>query len=311
MNELESSPTEADEPATEKKGFWTIDRIVIYSVLSVAVVVALNDYRVRSRWESDFTELQAAVTVANTPAVMDAANADATLVKTIRNGGGVSGWIADRGYAVDVSRSSEFEQVYSASSGVRTFFVNVDIRRSGVDGEREEIILVSRKDQYAWNVEGDEKENIVSQEPEGEASQGEQATNSGGGQREGAQRGGGEGGGEGGGGGRFDPEQIFAERDKDMDGLLSGDEISERMRPRVAAMDEDEDGAISKDEFLKAIAAIAAARRQSSGGGGGGGEDAIMQLPDDPYEQGELGFPDANALPADVEKLKKKLEAGQ
>jgi hypothetical protein len=72
-------------------------------------------------------------------------------------------------------------------------------------------------------------------------------------------------------------------------------------------MDEDEDGAISKDEFLKAIAAIAAARRQSSGGG----EDAIMQLPDDPYEQGELGFPDNNALPADVEKLKKKLEAGQ
>ena len=306
MNELESSPTEADEPATEKKGFWTIDRIVIYSVLAVAVVVALNDYRVRSRWESDFSELQAAVTVANTPAVMDAANADATLVKTIRNGGGVSGWIADRGYAVDVSRSSEFEQVYSTSSGVRTFFVNVDIRRSGVDGEREEVILVSRKDQYAWNVEGDEKENIVSQQPEGEASQVEQATNSGGGQREGAQRGG-----EGVGGGRFDPEQIFAERDKDMDGLLAGDELSERMRPRVAAMDEDEDGAISKDEFLKAIAAIAAARRQSSGGGGGGGEDAIMQLPDDPYEQGELGFPDNNALPADVEKLKKKLEAGQ
>ena len=57
MNELESSPTVADEPATEKKGFWTIDRIVIYSVLAVAVVVALNDYRVRSRWESDFSEL--------------------------------------------------------------------------------------------------------------------------------------------------------------------------------------------------------------------------------------------------------------
>lgn len=302
MNERESSPTVADDPATEKKRFWTLDRIVIYAVLAVAVVVALNDYRVRSRWESDFSELQAAVTVANTPAVMAADNADATLVKTIRNGGGVSGWIADRGYAVDVSRSSEFEQVYSTSSGVRTFFVNVDIRRSGVDGEREEIILVNRKDQYAWNVGYDEKENVVSQRLAGEASQGEQANNSGGGQREGAQRGGGV---------RFDPEQIFAERDKDMDGLLSGDEISERMRPRVAAMDDDEDDAISKDEFLKAIAAMEAARRQSSGGGGAGGENAIMELPDDPYEQGELGFPDANALPADVERLKKKSEAGQ
>ena len=301
MNERESSPTEMDEPATEKKGFWTIDRIVMYSVLAVAVVVALNDYRVRSRWESDFSELQAAVTVANAPAVMAAGNADATLVKTIRNGGGVSGWISDRGYAVDVSRSSEFEQVYSTSSGVRTFFVNVDIRRSGVDGEREEIILVNRKDQYAWNVGDDEKENVVSQTLAGEGSQGEQPTNSGNGQREAAQRGG---------GARFDPEQIFAERDKDRDGLLSGAEISERMRPRLAAMDDDEDGAISKDEFLKAIAAVAAARRQS-GGGGAGGEDAIMQLPDDPYEQGKLGFPDANTLPADVEKLKKKLEARQ
>ena len=308
MNELESSPTVVDETATEKKGFWTIDRIVIYTVLAIAVVVALNDYRVRSRWESDFTELQAAVTVANTPGIMDASKADPTLVETIRNGGGVSGWIADRGYVVDDVRSSEFEQVFSTSSGIRTFFFNVDIRRSGEEGEWENVILVRRNDLYAWIDDTDvENEIIVNEVPEGEGSQGEQqAANSGGGQQEGAQRGGG--------GGRFDPEQIFAERDKDMDGLLSGDEISERMRPRVAAMDEDEDGAISKDEFVKAIAAMLASRQQSSGGGGGGGgggEAEIMQLPDDPFEQGELGFPDANALPADVEKLKKKLEAGQ
>ena len=308
MNELESSPTVVDETATEKKGFWTIDRIVIYTVLAIAVVVALNDYRVRSRWESDFTELQAAVTVANTPGIMDASKADPTLVETIRNGGGVSGWIAGRGYVVDDVRSSEFEQVFSTSSGIRTFFFNVDIRRSGEEGEWENVILVRRNDLYAWIDDTDvENEIIVNEVPEGEGSQGEQqAANSGGGQQEGAQRGGG--------GGRFDPEQIFAERDKDMDGLLSGDEISERMRPRVAAMDEDEDGAISKDEFVKAIAAMLASRQQSSGGGGGGGgggEAEIMQLPDDPFEQGELGFPDANALPADVEKLKKKLEAGQ
>ena len=36
-----------------------------------------------------------------------------------------------------------------------------------------------------------------------------------------------------------------------------------------------------------------------------------MSLPDDPYDQGELGFPDANALPEDIEKLKKELDAGQ
>ena len=55
------------------------------------------------------------------------------------------------------------------------------------------------------------------------------------------------------GGQSFDPEQIFDDRDEDMDGLLSGDEISERMQSRVAEIDEDNDGAISKAEFLAAI----------------------------------------------------------
>ncbi len=71
----------------------------------------------------------------------------------------------------------------------------------------------------------------------------------------------------------FDPAQIFADRDEDMDGLLSGSEISERMQSRVAEMDEDKDGAISKDEFIKAMTAMMAARRQSGGGGQRGGGD--------------------------------------
>ena len=71
----------------------------------------------------------------------------------------------------------------------------------------------------------------------------------------------------------FDPAQIFADRDEDMDGLLSGSEISERMQSRVAEMDEDKDGAISKDEFVKAMTAMMAARRQSGGGGQRGGGD--------------------------------------
>jgi hypothetical protein len=306
MDEQETSPIEADSVVAEKKGFWTIDRIITYSVLSIAVIVALNDYRVRNKWESDFEELFDAVTVVNTPGIMDADNADAALVQTIRSGTGVSGWMADRGYAVDDSQSSEFELVFSTSSGIRTFFVNVDIRRSGKEGQRrEEIILVSRDDFYAWNARpGNEKETMVSENAGGAGSGGEQQT---------ANMGGGEG--QRGGGGRsFDPEQIFADRDKDKDGLLSGDEISERMQPRIEEIDEDQDGAISKDEFLKAIAAVMASRQQRGGGsgvGGGGGEAEMMSLPDDPYEQGELGFPDANALPEDIEKLKKELDAGQ
>ena len=72
-------------------------------------------------------------------------------------------------------------------------------------------------------------------------------------------------GGEDAGGRNFDPESIFAERDKDKDGFLSGDEISERMRTRVAAIDEDKDGAISKEEFLAAMQRY----RPSRPGGGG------------------------------------------
>ena len=305
MNEQDTNPIEADTTATEKKGFWTLDRIITYSVLAIAVAVVLNDYRVRSIWESDFAELLAAVTVANTPGVMDAGDADSTLVSKIRSGTGVSGWMADRGYAIDDSRSTEFELVFSTSSGVRTFFVNVDVRRSGREGERrEETILVSRDDFYAWNARPViEKESSASEETDGEGSRGEQQT---------ANMGGGDGQRGGGGGGRsFDPEQIFADRDKDMDGLLSGDEISERMQSGLERTDENKDGAISKDEFLKAIAAMMASRQQRGGGGGGGEEAGMMSLPDDPYEQGELGFPDANALPEDIEKLKKELDAGQ
>ncbi|MBT5885808.1 MAG: hypothetical protein HOH50_16445 [Planctomycetaceae bacterium] len=67
-------------------------------------------------------------------------------------------------------------------------------------------------------------------------------------------------------GGGFDPEKIFADQDKNMDGLLSGDEISERMRSRVAAMDEDEDGAISKEEFLAAMQRFRSSRRERGEG---------------------------------------------
>jgi Ca2+-binding EF-hand superfamily protein len=50
-----------------------------------------------------------------------------------------------------------------------------------------------------------------------------------------------------------------------MDGLLSGDEISERMQSRVEQMDENEDGAICKEEFLAAMQRFRASRQ---GGGG-------------------------------------------
>ena len=75
---------------------------------------------------------------------------------------------------------------------------------------------------------------------------------------------GGPGGGRGGAG--FDPAAMFATRDQDGDGKLTGDEISDRMREGLAETDTDGDKAISKAEFLASVA-----KRRAAGGGGGGG----------------------------------------
>jgi len=95
----------------------------------------------------------------------------------------------------------------------------------------------------------------------------------------GADSGEGDNGGQGSGRGSFDPEEMFDERDENMDGLLSGEEISERMQSRLASMDEDEDGAISKKEFLAAMQ-----RFRSSRGERGAG--------DAPRGEGEAGRPE-------------------
>jgi EF hand len=68
----------------------------------------------------------------------------------------------------------------------------------------------------------------------------------------------------GGPGGSFDPEQMFADRDKDGNGKLEGDEISERMKRGLEQIDTDKDGAVSKEEFMKRM-------EQRAGGGAGGG----------------------------------------
>lgn len=78
-------------------------------------------------------------------------------------------------------------------------------------------------------------------------------------------------GGPGGGRGGFDPEAMFARNDKDGDGKLTGDEISERMRPNLAEIDTDKDDAVSKEEFMANMAKMRARFGGGPGGGPGGG----------------------------------------
>jgi len=62
---------------------------------------------------------------------------------------------------------------------------------------------------------------------------------------------------------QFDPAAFFERMDVNSDGKLSGDEIPERMRERVPAMDTDGDGSVSLAEFQ-------AAPRPAGGTGGAG-----------------------------------------
>ena len=52
------------------------------------------------------------------------------------------------------------------------------------------------------------------------------------------------------GSGGMNPDAIFQQRDEDGNGKLEGGEISERMQARKEELDKDQDGAISKEEFL-------------------------------------------------------------
>ena len=79
------------------------------------------------------------------------------------------------------------------------------------------------------------------------------------------------GGGPGGGGpgGGFDPAAIFDRRDENKDDKLTGEELSGRLQDRVAQLDTDSDGEISREEFMEGMQNAFAGGGQGRGGEGG------------------------------------------
>ena len=93
------------------------------------------------------------------------------------------------------------------------------------------------------------------------------------------------GGGPGGGGGGFDPAAIFARRDENQDGKLTGEELSGRIADRVEQLDTDKNGEVSREEFDAGMQDIFAGGGGGPGGrgpGGGGGRGDRPERPQRP-----------------------------
>ena len=133
----------------------------------------------------------------------------------------------------------------------------------------------------------------------------------GGGPGGGGPGGGGPGGGGPGGGGGFDPAAIFDRRDENKDDKLTGEELSGRLQDRVAQLDTDGDGEITREEFMEGMQNAFA-----GGGQGGRGEGGRVrpEIEDDKAEDDKAGDDKAgdekpaDEKPADEKPADEKVE---
>ncbi len=73
--------------------------------------------------------------------------------------------------------------------------------------------------------------------------------------------------------------RIFDDRDANKDGKLSGDEIPEQMAGRLAQIDSDKDGTVSRKELETSMSRLRGQGRPGGDGGRGRGDDAGGQRP--------------------------------
>lgn len=76
--------------------------------------------------------------------------------------------------------------------------------------------------------------------------------------------------------------RMFETQDANKDGKLTADEIPERMRERIAQIDEDGDGAISRSEMQKSMARMGGAGGKGADRPGQGGKDGSGVRPKRP-----------------------------
>ncbi|MBA63971.1 MAG: hypothetical protein CMJ76_16575 [Planctomycetaceae bacterium] len=302
----------ADEPLADgnKPSSHVTQRVIVYGILLVFVVIALNDYRLRTAWESDYQILSDSLIHSKG---LPQETSSAELVELMQDRKGVDLWLEERGYQLAEDRSSHKLRVYVKSSGFRQFWLVVDYHVS-LDTQEQPVLTTinfTPESYYFWHVQ--EKSPTQSKTADRIPSDaiGESGTTT---MQDGAPMGGtpmggtpGMSGGRPGQGARgnggqrrnINPEERFAELDENEDDILTDPEFTNRLRDNLERFDDDGDGQVTKKEFLDTMTALMAAARQNrrsnspdrQGSQNGGG---LYDVPDDPGDDSDQ---DPNRLP--------------
>ena len=231
-----------------------VQRGIIYGLLLIFVAIALNDFRIRKGWENDCQILADSLIHSKG---LPQENADAELVELMLNRNGVGPWLDKRGYTFADDRSGFKLRVYAKNSGLRQFWIVVDYH---IGGTKESPVLTTinftPESYYFWDVAAPSAANFKPAS---------QQIGAGGGERDNTTIQGstpmGTGGnsGRGGRGNRsqnisFDPEERFAE------------------------MDANDDGVVSKKEFMDAIEKAAQQRGNRSQNGSFDPEERFAEM---------------------------------
>ena len=282
-----------------------VQRGIIYGILLIFVVIALNDFRIRKGWENDCQVMADSLIHSKG---LPQENADAELVELMLSRKGVGPWLDKRGYTIADHRSGFKLRVYAKNSGLRQFWIVVDYH---IGGTKESPVLTTinftPESYYFWDVAAPSGANSKPASQQTKAGGGEPDDTTIQGSTSMGTRG------NSGQGGRdnrsqnrsFNPEERFAEMDANNDEVLTDGEFSKIIKENLKRFDLDEDGQVSKKEFMDAVKQAAQQRRtegsrggrDTSGAGSPGvpGSGGLYDVPDDPGEAGE--DVDPNRLP--------------
>ena len=254
----------------------TRQRVIIYGLLLLFAAFALNDYRLRTQWESESQTILDTLTHSKG---LPRPGSDAEVLKSMREGKGIDTWLESCGYTLDPSRSTKKLRVFTKGSGLRSYWLVVDYHAGGTqEAPFLTTLNVTQQSYYAWDekpapfdkISGITEASKYAEPATGESQRGEE-------QKE-----------------DVTAEGRFDDLDKNDDEELTGDEIGDWMTEDLASFDPNGDGKVTKQEFLGGVQSIIrkARRAQSEANQAGGG---LYDVPDDPGAPAEEADP--NQLP--------------